>query len=188
MHYVDVGSGDPIVFLHGNPEWSYSWRNVIPHLEPLGRCIAPDLIGFGRSDKPEIEYRWVDRVRYVETFIEKMGLRNMIMVIHDQGSGLGFHYAMRNQDNVRGLAFFEAIIRPYPWNQFSTPRFSRNLPKVPHRRRRRRRLADDRRPECVHRTATPASRRAASHGNGDELLPGTLHGSHQPDSDLAISS
>jgi haloalkane dehalogenase len=123
MHYVDVGSGDPILFLHGNPEWSYSWRNVIPHLEPLGRCIAPDLIGFGRSDKPEIEYRWVDHVRYVETFIEKMGLRNMIMVIHDQGSGLGFHYAMRNQDNVRGLAFFEAIIRPYPWDQFSTPDF-----------------------------------------------------------------
>ncbi|HUG70822.1 MAG TPA: haloalkane dehalogenase [Pirellulaceae bacterium] len=123
MHYVDIGSGDPILLLHGNPTWSYLWRNIIPHLAPLGRCIAPDLIGFGRSDKPDIEYRWEDHVRYLEAFIEKMGLRNITLVLHDQGSGLGFHYAMRNQNNIKAIAFFEAIIRPYRWEQFSTPEF-----------------------------------------------------------------
>lgn len=123
MHYVEVGSGDPILLLHGNPTWSYVWRNIIPYLEPLGRVIAPDLIGFGRSDKPRIEYRWSDHVRYLETFIERMDLRDITLVLHDQGSGLGFHYARRHQDNVRALAFFEAILRPYRWDQFSTPEF-----------------------------------------------------------------
>ena len=123
MHYVDVGTGNPILLLHGNPTWSYLWRNIIPHLAPWGRCIAPDLIGYGRSDKPEIEYRWKDHVRYLEAFIKKMGLRNITLVLHDQGSGLGFHYAMRNQGNIKGIAFFEAIIRPYRWEQFSTPEF-----------------------------------------------------------------
>ncbi len=123
MHYVDVGSGDPILLLHGNPTWSYLWRNIIPHLAPLGRCIAPDLIGYGRSDKPDIEYRWADHVKYLEAFIKKMGLRNITLVLHDQGSGLGFHYAMRNENNIKAIAFFEAIIRPYRWDQFSTPEF-----------------------------------------------------------------
>jgi haloalkane dehalogenase len=99
------------------------WRNIIPHLEPCGRCIAPDLIGFGRSDKPDIDYHWFDHVRYLEAFIEQMGLRNIILVLHDQGSGLGFHYAMRHQSNIKGIAFFEAILRPYPWDHFSTPEF-----------------------------------------------------------------
>lgn len=123
MHYVEVGSGDPILLLHGNPTWSYVWRNIIPYLEPLGRVIAPDLIGFGRSDKPRIEYRWSDHVRYLEAFLENLGLRDVTLVLHDQGSGLGFHYARRHADNVRALAFFEAILRPYPWEQFSTPEF-----------------------------------------------------------------
>lgn len=123
MHYIDVGSGDPILMLHGNPTWSYIWRNIIPYLQPLGRCIAPDLIGYGRSDKPDINYRWQDQVRYLEHFIEKMNLRNITLVLHDQGSGLGFHYAMRHQNNVKAIAFFESIIRPYPWNSFSTPEF-----------------------------------------------------------------
>jgi haloalkane dehalogenase len=123
MHYIDEGSGETILFLHGNPTWSYLWRNVIPHLTPLGRCIAPDLIGYGMSDKPHIEYRWFDHVKYLEGFIERMGLKNITLVLHDQGSGLGFHYAMRHENNVRGIAFFEAIIRPYAWNEFSTPEF-----------------------------------------------------------------
>jgi len=123
MHYVTAGSGDPILLLHGNPTWSYLWRNIIPHLSSLGRCIAPDLIGFGRSAKPDIEYRWFDHVRYLEMFIEAMGLRNTTLVLHDQGSGLGFHYAMRHEDNVKGIAFFEAIVRPSPWDKFSTPEF-----------------------------------------------------------------
>ena len=123
MHYVEQGTGDPILLLHGNPTWSYIWRNIIPHLSGMGQCIAPDLIGYGRSDKPRIDYRWADHVRYLEAFIETMGLRNITLVLHDQGSGLGFHYAMRHPDNVKAIAFFEAIVRPYAWEQFSTPEF-----------------------------------------------------------------
>ena len=118
MHYVEEGTGDPVVFLHGNPTSSYLWRNVIPHLSPLARCITPDLIGMGKSDKPDIEYRFFDHVRYVEGFIETLGLRNITFVIHDWGSALGFHYARRHEDNVKGLAFMEAIMRPVTWDEW----------------------------------------------------------------------
>jgi haloalkane dehalogenase len=119
MHYVEVGSGDPILFLHGQPTSSYLWRNVLPHLAPLGRAIAPDLIGFGRSDKPDIEYRFVDHARYIDGFIEALGLDRLTFVIHDWGSGLGFHWARRHPERVRGLAFFEAILAPIPsWDDF----------------------------------------------------------------------
>ena len=119
MHYVEVGSGEPILFLHGQPTSSYLWRNVLPHLAPLGRAIAPDLIGFGRSDKPDIEYRFVDHARYIDGFIEALGLDRLTFVIHDWGSGLGFHWARRHPERVRGLAFFEAILAPIPsWDDF----------------------------------------------------------------------
>lgn len=119
IHYVDEGSGEPILFLHGNPTSSYLWRNIIPHLAPFGRCIAMDLIGMGKSDKPDIEYQFFDHMKYVDGFIEKMGLKNITLVIHDWGSALGFHYAMRHENNVRGLAFMEAIIMPVPsWGMF----------------------------------------------------------------------
>ena len=119
IHYVEEGSGDPILFLHGNPTSSYLWRNIIPHLTSLGRCIAPDLIGMGKSDKPDIEYGFFDHVKYVDGFIEKMGLKNLTLVIHDWGSALGFHYAMRHESNVKGIAFLEAIIAPVPsWEMF----------------------------------------------------------------------
>ena len=114
MHYVESGVGDPIVFLHGNPTSSYLWRNVIPHLSPLGRCVAPDLIGMGRSGKPEIEYRFFDHVRYVEGFLETLGLRDITLVIHDWGSALGFDYAMRHPKNIKAIAFLEAILMPLP--------------------------------------------------------------------------
>ncbi|HLA82273.1 MAG TPA: haloalkane dehalogenase [Thermoleophilia bacterium] len=126
IHYVDEGGGDPLLFLHGNPSSSYLWRNVIPHLRPLARCIAPDLIGMGKSDKPDIEYRFFDHVRYVEGFIEQMGLRRITLVIHDWGSALGFYYAIRHEENIKGLAFMEAIIMPVPsWELF--PEASRDL-------------------------------------------------------------
>ena len=118
MHYVEEGAGDPVLFLHGNPTSSYLWRNVIPHVSPLARCIALDLIGMGKSDKPDIEYRFVDHSKYVEGFIEALGLRNITFVIHDWGSALGFHYARRHEDNVKGLAFMEAIVRPLTWDEF----------------------------------------------------------------------
>jgi haloalkane dehalogenase len=108
IHYVDEGSGDPILFLHGNPTSSYLWCNVIPHVASLARCIAPDLIGMGKSDKPDIEYRFLDYAEYLEGFIDEMGLRNITLVVHDWGSALGFHFAMRHESNVKGLAFMEA--------------------------------------------------------------------------------
>jgi haloalkane dehalogenase len=119
IHYIEKGAGDPILFLHGNPTSSYLWRNIIPHLTSVGRCIAMDLIGMGKSDKPDIEYRFFDHVKYVEGFIEKMRLENITLVIHDWGSGLGFHYAMHHESNVKGIAFMEAIIMSVPsWDWF----------------------------------------------------------------------
>jgi len=110
MAYVDEGSGDPIVFLHGNPTSSYLWRNVIPHVRSVGRCIAPDLIGMGRSDKPDIGYRFVDHARYIDGFLEALGLDRITFVVHDWGSALGFDWAMRHESRVRGLAFMEAMV------------------------------------------------------------------------------
>ena len=110
IHYIDEGIDDPILFLHGNPTSSYLWRNIIPFLIPHGRCIAPDLIGMGRSDKPDIDYRFFDHVKYMEGFIEKMELNNMTLVLHDWGSGIGFNYAMRHENTIKGIAFMEAII------------------------------------------------------------------------------
>jgi haloalkane dehalogenase len=118
MHYIDEGEGDPILFLHGNPTSSYLWRNIIPHVNSLGRAIAPDLIGMGGSDKPDLEYRFVDHSRYLEGFIEALGLEQITLVVHDWGSGLGFHYARRHEDNIKAMAFMEAILMPVEsWSQ-----------------------------------------------------------------------
>jgi haloalkane dehalogenase len=114
MHYVESGEGDPILFLHGQPTWSYLWRNIMPELEGKGRLIALDLIGYGLSDKPDIAYEMTDHIKYIDQFIEQMGLKNITLVIHDWGSFFGFHYAMRNPDNVSGIAFMEAILFPVP--------------------------------------------------------------------------
>jgi len=119
IHYVEQGAGDPILFLHGNPTSSYLWRNIIPYLTPRGRCLALDLVGMGKSDKPNIEYRFFDHVKYVEGFIAELGLKNLTLVVHDWGSALGFHYAMRHERNVKGLAFMEAVLMPVPsWDLF----------------------------------------------------------------------
>lgn len=118
MHYIDEGEGDPILFLHGNPTSSYLWRNIIPHLMPHGRCIAPDLIGMGKSDKPKLDYRFPDHAHYVDGFIDALGLKNVTLVIHDWGSGLGFYYAHRNEANIKAIAFMEAILRPVKWSDF----------------------------------------------------------------------
>ncbi|MBU2546078.1 MAG: haloalkane dehalogenase [Gammaproteobacteria bacterium] len=108
MHYVDEGSGDPILFLHGMPTSSYLWRNVIPWVKSSGRCIALDLIGMGQSDQPNISYQVFDHVRYIEAFIEKLGLKNITLVMHGWGSVIGFDYAMRHENNIKGLAFLES--------------------------------------------------------------------------------
>ncbi len=122
MRYLDEGDGDPILLLHGNPTSSYIWRNIIPRLLPHGRCIAPDLMGMGESDKPDIDYRFFDHYRYVEKFIEKLGLKNVTLVVHDWGSALGFYYAMQHEQNIKGIAFMEAILAPVEsWKEFPSP-------------------------------------------------------------------
>ena len=113
MHYIDVGEGDPILFIHGNASWSYLWRNIIPFVIPQGRAIAVDLIGMGKSDKPDIDYSFADHSRYLEAFIAALDLQNITLVVHDWGSALGFHYARRHEDNVKGIAFMEALIPPF---------------------------------------------------------------------------
>jgi haloalkane dehalogenase len=110
IHYVD--EGDPkakhtFLLLHGNPTSSYLWRNIIPHLSDHGRVIAPDLIGMGKSGKPDIDYTFQDHIKYMDEFIAQMNLKQVILVIQDWGSGIGFHYAYRNQDKVAGIVFFE---------------------------------------------------------------------------------
>ena len=109
IHYIDEGEGDPILFLHGNPTSNYLWRNIVPYLSDQGRCIAPDLIGMGKSDKPDINYGFEDSYRYLDAFIKKMNLKNVTLVVHDWGSGLGFHYANLNRENIKAIAFMEAM-------------------------------------------------------------------------------
>ena len=125
IHYVEEGSGDPVLFIHGNPTSCYLWRNVMPHLASDARCLALDLIGMGRSDKPDLDYRLVDHARYVDGFIAALGLERLTLVLHDWGSALGFHYARRHEANVRGIAFMEAIVRPLTWDEW--PRTVRGL-------------------------------------------------------------
>ncbi|MEE8607516.1 MAG: haloalkane dehalogenase [Nitrospiraceae bacterium] len=125
LHYVDEGTGDPILFLHGNPTSSYLWRNIIPHVSSHGRCIALDFIGMGKSDKPEIDYGFFDHAKYVEGFIDALALKNITLVIHDWGSALGFHYARRHEANVKGIAFMEAILHAVPTWRELPPDFRR---------------------------------------------------------------
>lgn len=123
MAYVDVGAGDPILFLHGNPTSSYLWRNVIPHLQKLGRCIAPDLIGMGDSDKLEssgpTRYRFVEHREYLEALLEALGVeKDVTFVVHDWGSALGFDWANRHREAVKGIAYMEAIVLPLRWDDW----------------------------------------------------------------------
>ena len=124
MAYVEMGEGDPIVFQHGNPTSSYLWRNVMPHLADQGRCVAVDLIGMGDSDKLDNpgadSYRYTEHRDYLFAAWHALGVTDRVtLVIHDWGSALGFHYAMRHESNVKGIAFLEAIIAPVPdWEMF----------------------------------------------------------------------
>ena len=110
--YIDEGKGDPVLFIHGNPTSSYLWRNILPHVEDQRRIIALDLVGFGKSDKPDMDYSYQDHYKHLTGFIEALDLKNITLVIHDWGSALGMHYARENEPNVRGLAFMEAIVAP----------------------------------------------------------------------------
>lgn len=123
MAYVDHGTGDPIVFLHGNPTSSYLWRNVMPHLEGLGRLIAPDLIGMGDSSKlpdsgPD-RYTFVEHRRYLNALLSDISVeKSVTLVVHDWGSALGFDWANRHRESIIGLAYMEAIVRPLTWDDW----------------------------------------------------------------------
>ena len=120
MAYRQAGDREAPValFLHGNPTSSFIWRNILPLVAPVAHCIAPDLIGFGQSGKPGIEYRFADHVRYLDAFLDQAGINSAFVVAQDWGSALAFHLAERRPGFIRGLAFME-FIRPMPtWNDF----------------------------------------------------------------------
>ena len=123
MAYHDSGSGDPVVFLHGNPTSSYLWRNIVPHVRPHARVVAPDLIGQGDSDKlddtgPD-SYRFVEHREYLDGLLDQLDLGDSItFVIHDWGSALGFDWANRHRNRVAGLCYMEAIVRPMSWAEW----------------------------------------------------------------------
>lgn len=123
MAYHDVGEGDAVVFLHGNPTSSYLWRDIVPHVSGQARCIVPDLIGQGDSDKlddPGVDsYTFVEHREYLDGLLEQLDLGNNItFVIHDWGSALGFDWANRRRDRVSGICYMEAIVRPVTWDEW----------------------------------------------------------------------
>lgn len=118
IHYEDSGSGTPIVFLHGNPASSHVWRNVVPNVG-VGRLLAPDLIGMGRSGKPDLAYTFADHARYLDAWFDSLGLDEVILVGHDWGGALAFDWASRHPERVKGIAFFEAIVKPMAWEDLS---------------------------------------------------------------------
>ncbi|APR79105.1 haloalkane dehalogenase [Minicystis rosea] len=112
LSYREVGSGSPIVLLHGNPTHSYVWRNVLPHVAPRGRVLAPDLIGMGQSGKPESPYRFRDHARYLDAWFAKLDLRDVVLVGYDWGGVLALDWARRHPDRVRGVVVFETFLQP----------------------------------------------------------------------------
>ncbi|MEU0788731.1 haloalkane dehalogenase [Amycolatopsis sp. NPDC005961] len=118
LHYEESGTGTPIVFLHGNPGSSHGWRNILPHVGG-GRLLAPDLIGMGRSAKPDIAYSFADHAGYLDAWFDALGLDDVVLVGHDWGGALAFDHAARHPGRVRGVAFFETILRPMAWDELS---------------------------------------------------------------------
>ena len=119
----DAGSGDPVVFLHGNPTSSYLWRNVVPHVSGLARCVVPDLIGHGDSDKVADpgpgSYTFVEHRHFLDGLLDRLDLGDRVtLVVHDWGSALGFDWANRHRDRVAGIAYMEALVRPVTWDEW----------------------------------------------------------------------
>jgi len=126
MAHVEIGQGDPILFLHGNPTSSYLWRDVMAAMAGAGRLLAPDLIGMGDSDKLDDpgpnSYRFIEHRAYLDAWIEEVIPDGKVtLVIHDWGSALGFHWAHRNPQRVRGIAYMEAIVRSMEWDEWPEP-------------------------------------------------------------------
>ncbi len=116
MHHVEMGEGQPIVHLHGNPTSSYLWRRILPSSARYGRAIAPDLIGFGQSGKPDLAYRFADHERYVDAFMDALALDGVVLVLHDWGGALGLSWARRHAHRVRGIVVMEAVVKPVSWS------------------------------------------------------------------------
>lgn len=127
MAYIESGEGEPVVFLHGNPTSSYLWRNIIPCIEASSRCLAPDLVGMGSSGtSPHSSYRFIDHVRYLDAWFDTLDLQeNVILVVHDWGSALGFYWAQRHPERIKGLVYMEALVRPVTWQEW--PESARSL-------------------------------------------------------------
>ncbi|MEU7877476.1 haloalkane dehalogenase [Microbispora bryophytorum] len=117
MYYEETGSGAPFVFLHGNPASSHLWRKVLPGIGADARLLAPDLIGMGRSGKPDVPYRFADHARYLDAWFDRLGLEDVVLVGHDWGGSLAFDWAARHPGRVRGVAFFETIVRTMSWSE-----------------------------------------------------------------------
>jgi len=127
MAYIESGQGEPVVFLHGNPTSSYLWRNIIPSIEASRRCLAPDLVGMGSSGKSlHSSYRFIDHARYLDVWFDALDLQeNVILVVHDWGSALGFSWAQRHPERIKGLVYMEALVRPVTWQEW--PESARSL-------------------------------------------------------------
>ena len=150
MYYEEHGAGTtPFVFLHGNPTSSHLWRHVMPHVGERVRCLAPDLIGMGRSGTPDIEYRFVDHADYLDAWFEALGLDGVVLVGIDWAGALALDWAARHPARTRGVAFMETIVRRMTWDEF--PGDAR--PRLEALRRPA--LA---RPRCSTRTSSSKSR------------------------------
>jgi haloalkane dehalogenase len=125
MFYEEAGAGTPLVFLHGNPSSSYLWRHVLPRIGEPGRCLAPDLIGMGRSGKPDLPYRFDDHARYLDAWFDALALDGVVLVGHDWGGALAFDWAARNPGRARGVAFMETIVKPLSAEDFPDPEGTR---------------------------------------------------------------
>ena len=124
LAYIDVGEGTPIVMLHGNPTSSFLWRNIIPHLNDLGRVIVPDLIGHGDSDKLPVSmgpdrYTFENTFEYIDKLLNKLEInQDITLILHDWGSALGFYWAMKNPEKIKAICYMEAIVSPINWSDW----------------------------------------------------------------------
>ncbi|UJW30141.1 haloalkane dehalogenase [Saccharothrix sp. AJ9571] len=125
MTHRELGTGTPIVFLHGNPTSSHLWRHVLPAVGDPGRRLAPDLIGMGESGKPPVGYTFADHARYLDAWFDALDLDEVVLVGHDWGGALAFDRAARHPGRVRGIAFTETIVKPMTWAEF--PEAAREL-------------------------------------------------------------
>lgn len=124
LAYIDVGEGTPIVMLHGNPTSSFLWRNIIPHLNDLGRVIVPDLIGHGDSDKLPVSmgpdrYTFENTFEYINKLLNRLEInQDITLILHDWGSALGFYWAMKNPEKIKAICYMEAIVSPINWSDW----------------------------------------------------------------------